>query len=244
MLRIYIPIDNKSLFYNIYNDNKSGHTPTVCSPIQQGKSVHKEVEQVFKIPNQINFHADVLLNDFLNKSSKSTTRVTNVFLFNNVSVNGIRVHTNDAFCMFVKEEIDPDKTQYGRKKLHYPMTIKYSGLYSFDNKHVINKISDKLKSYSFVVKGFYYDFDFDILDFDVDIVGYNLIPYSKVFILNKGTGNKYIQDFHDTFDNYDIECIALKKHFGYENVNPSNYLEIMNSIKLIIKLVVIMIEYL
>lgn len=230
MLRIYIPIDNKSLFYNIYNDNKTGHTPTVCTPIQQGNSVHKEVEQIFKIPNQINFHTDDLLSDFLNKSSKSTTRVTNVFLFKNISVNGIKVCTDEEFCMFVKEEIDPEKAQYGRKKLHYPISIKHIGKYRFDNRHVITKISETLNKYAFVVKGFHYDFDLDVLDFDADIVGYNLIPYSKVFITSKGTGNKYNQDFHDVFDNYDIECIALKKHFGYEYVNPSNYLKIMSSI--------------
>lgn len=33
MRKIYIPIDNKSLFINIFNDNRSGHTPTVCTPI-------------------------------------------------------------------------------------------------------------------------------------------------------------------------------------------------------------------
>lgn len=231
MLKIYIPIDSKSLFYNIFNDNKSGHTPTVCTPIQQGKSVHKEVEQIFKIPKQVDFYADDLLNDYLNKSSKSTTRVTNVFLFNNITVNGIKVEISDHFCMFVKEEVDQSKIQFGRIKLHYPLTIKYSGLYTFDNKHVINKISEKLKNYSFVVRGFYYDFENDVLDFDVDIVGYNLIPYSKVFITNKGTGNKYVQDCHDTFDNYDVECIALKNHFGYENVSPANYLEILNEMR-------------
>lgn len=225
MKKIYIPIDNKSLFINIYNDNKSGHTPTVCSPIVQGGSVHEEVERVFRIPHQIDFNSDDGLNDYLNKSSKSTTKVTNVFLFESITVNGLKVENSLPFCMFVKEEIDPAKFQFGRKKLHYPTTIKYSGRVEFDNKQVFNSISKALHNYAYVVRGFYYDFDTDILDFDVDIVGYNGIPYSKVFISNKGTGNKYIQDFHDTFDNYDIESIALKRQFGFDYVNPENYLE-------------------
>lgn len=225
MLKIYIPIDAKSLFLNIFNDNKSGHTPTVCTPIKQGRSIHTEVEQIFKIPKQIDFHIDDKLNDVLNKSSKSTTKVTNVFLFDKISINGINVDISDSFCMFVKEEIDPDKVQFGRQKLHYPISIKHSGMYSFDNKEVFKQISMTINYYAFVIKGFYYDFDTDVLDFDADIVGYDQIPYSKIFISNKGTGNKYIQDFHDTFDNYDIESIALKKHFGYDEINPSNYLE-------------------
>ena len=225
MLKIYIPIDAKSLFLNILNDNKSGHTATVCTPIKQGKSIHTEVEQIFKIPKQIDFHIDDKLSDLLNKSSKSTTKVTNVFLFDKISINGISVDIIEPFCMFVKEEIDPDKIQFGRQKLHYPITINHSGIFSFNNRDVFKRISQTLNNYAFVVKGFYYDFDTDILDFDVDIVGYEQIPYSKVFISNKGTGNKYIQDFHDTFDNYDIESIALKNIFGYDEINPSNYLD-------------------
>lgn len=231
MKKIYIPIDSKSLFINIYNDNESGHTPTVCTPIIQGKSLHEEVERIFRIPHQIDFNSDDKLTDFLNKSSKSTTKVTNVFLFSRITVNGLKVNNDKNFCMYVKEEIDPDKVQFGRKKLHYPTTIKYNGNFEFDNRYVITKISAALNNYAYVVRGFYYDFDSDILDFDVDIVGYNDIPYSKVFISNKGTGNKYIQDFHDTFDNYDIESIALKKKFNFNYVNPENYLERLAEMK-------------
>lgn len=232
MIKIYIPFDSKSLFVNIFNDNEHGHTPTVCTPIKQGKSVHTEVEQIFKIPNQIDFCFDTNLNDYLNKSSKSATKITNVFLFDKIKVNGIKVDNHESFCMYVKEEIDPEKMQFGRKKLHYPTSIQYEGYYNFNNKHVIAEVSKSLCDFAFVIRGFYYDFDDNILDFDADIVGYNQIPYSKVFISGKGTGNKYIQDFHDIFDNYDIEQISLKKIFGHNNINPSNYLDKITEMKL------------
>lgn len=232
MQKIYIPIDNKSLFVNIYNDNQSGHTPTVCTPIIQGNSVHKEVERIYSIPNQINYMEDVGINDFLNKASKSTTKVTNVFLFPKISVNGINVNVDDNFCMFIKEEIDPEKIQFGRKKLHYPSKSEYYGKFSFNNKHVLERISDALHNYAFVVRGFYYDFNTGTLDFDVDIVGYNEIPYSKVFISNKGTGNKYVKDMHDTFDSYDIESIALKRKKGFDYVSPENFLQRVDEMKL------------
>lgn len=231
MRKIYIPIDNKSLFINIFNDNRSGHTPTVCTPIVQGNSTHEAVKKIFRIPHQIDFNSDDGLNDFLNKSSKSTTKVTNVFLFPKITINGLEVENEKPFCFFVKEEIDPEKVQFGRTKLHYPTSFKYNGKFQFDNKHVFSKLSDAMHGYAFVVRGFFYDFDLDVLDFDADIVGYRDIPYSKVFISTKGAGNKYIQGFHDLFDNYDIESIALKQHFGYDYVNPDNYIEKLMEMK-------------
>ena len=40
--RIVLPIDTKSLFLNIFNDNESGHTATVSTPIKQGQDEPQE----------------------------------------------------------------------------------------------------------------------------------------------------------------------------------------------------------
>ena len=42
MTKIRLPIDLKSLYYNIFNDNEKGHTCTVATPLKQGKSVNTE----------------------------------------------------------------------------------------------------------------------------------------------------------------------------------------------------------
>ena len=34
---IRLPIDTKSLYFNIKNDNKTGHTATVATPLKQGR---------------------------------------------------------------------------------------------------------------------------------------------------------------------------------------------------------------
>ena len=49
MQRILLPIDTKSLFLNIFNDNESGHTATVSTPIKQGNSTNERLMQIFKM---------------------------------------------------------------------------------------------------------------------------------------------------------------------------------------------------
>lgn len=128
--------------------------------------------------------------------------------------------------MFVKEEIDPSKAQFGRIKLHYPTSLKYS-LLDIDNKAVISSISEHLYGFAFIVDAFEFDFDDNSLNFIVTIVGYNQIPYSKVFINSKGTGKKYTKAFKRTEDCYDSEIVILKKRYGDE-ITPENFQEYMN----------------
>lgn len=47
---IRLPIDTKSLYFNIKNDNQSGHTATVATPLRQGKMVHDELAQIYNLP--------------------------------------------------------------------------------------------------------------------------------------------------------------------------------------------------
>lgn len=226
MHKIFLPIDTKSLYLNIFNDNPKGHTCTVATPIKQGHSLNEELNQVFKIPQQVDYQKYPDLIDLLRKNSKSIIRINNVFVFNKIKLNGKPIKPDGSFCIFVKEEIDPSKAQYGRIKLHYPMGLKYDAL-GIDNKKVMQTISDKLNNYAFLVNGFEYDFEEDSLDFVVTIVGYKNIPYSKVFRNTKGTGEKYTKAFRKTEDCYDFEIVALKKRYGDE-VNPENFQEFMD----------------
>lgn len=226
MQKIILPIDTKSLYYNIKNDNLSGHTATVATPIKQGNSINKVLMNVYKIPMQVDFQSKPKLIKELTKNSKSQIKITNVFSFKNISVNKKRIETDKEFCFYIKEEIDPKRAQFGRLKLHYPISLKYDDNdCSIDNKKVINTISETLKDYAFIVTSFDYDFDEDILNFNAIIVGENQIPYSKVFINNKGVGNKYSNIFYEYADSYDMEIISLKKYYQQfnQNIDPENY---------------------
>ena len=226
MHKILLPIDTKSLYYNILNDNPKGHTCIVATPIKQGNSLNLELNEIYKIPLQIDFQHYPDLIDSLLKNSKSTNKINNVFVFSKIKINGETIKTNSSYCMFVKEEIDPSKAQFGRIKLHYPTSLKYS-LLDIDNKAVISSISEHLYGFAFIVDAFEFDFDDNSLNFIVTIVGYNQIPYSKVFINSKGTGKKYTKAFKRTEDCYDSEIVILKKRYGDE-ITPENFQEYMN----------------
>ena len=221
MHRIILPIDTKSLYYNILNDNEKGHTCTVATPIRQGNAINKDLLEVYKIPNQIDFEAYPDLITELTKNSKSIVRVNNVFVFEKIKVNGVTLNVDSSFCFYTKEEIDRTRAQFGRIKLHYPITLKYENL-KINNRKVINAISNFLHDYAFLVESFEYCFDDNSLNFNVLIVGYTNIPYSKVFINNKGVGNKYSTLIKNNFDLYDTEIIPLRKKYGNE-VSTSNF---------------------
>lgn len=229
MHKIILPIDTKSLYYNILNDNLKGHTCTVATPIKQGNSTNNDLMSIYKIPKQIDFekYPDFIME--LTKNSKSVVRVNNVFIFENLKINGERLEINSNFCFYTKEEIDSERKQFGRIKLHYPLTLKYDEL-DVDNRKVINAISDKMNGYAFIVESFEYDFTDDSLNFNVLIVGYSNIPYSKVFINNKGVGNKYSTLVKNYFDLYDAEIVSLRKLYGFE-IDPSNFNEKMEEAK-------------
>lgn len=221
MNKIALPIDTKSLYYNILNDNLKGHTCTVATPIKQRNSINKELMEVYKIPREIDFEMYPELINELTKNSKSIVRINNVFCFDKLKVNNIPLKLDRSFCFYTKEEIDKKRAQFGRIKLHYPLTLKYEPL-NIDNKKVINAISDLLNNYAFIIEGFEYCEDDNSLNFKTLIVGYPNIPYSKVFINNKGIGNKYSTLVKNYFDIYDTEIVPLKNKFGSE-INPSNF---------------------
>ena len=223
MHSIVLPIDTKSLYYNILNDNKSGHTCTVATPIKQGKTENPFLKEVYKIPEQIDFELHDALIKELTKNSKSVVKINNVFVFDNLMVNGQKIETEAKFCIYTKEEIDKDRIQFGRIKLHYPLSVKYEPL-NIDNREVINAISEILHGYAFIIEAFEYDFDRKTLNFKALVVGYYNIPYSKIFINNKGVGNKYNTAVKNYFDFYDTEIIALRKKYG-EIVSTDNFIE-------------------
>lgn len=226
MQKIVLPINTKSLYFNIKNDNLLGHTATVSTPIKQGNSINDELLQIYRIPKQIDYQSRPNLINQLVKNSKSNIKINNVFIFDKICVNGQKIDNKEkCFCIYLKEEVDPSKAQYGRIKMHYPLSLKYEDEdINIDNKYIINLISESLKKYAFVVNSFEYCFDNDTLNIKTTIVGTENIPYSKVFLINKGVGNKYTHIFNEMADSYDMEIVSLKKIYG-DNVNPETYNE-------------------
>lgn len=231
MNRIILPIDTKSLHYNIKNDNRSRHTATVSTPLKQGSSFREDLGKIYNIPHNISAQSEDGLIDQLISSSRKKVLIKDVFVFDKISVNGLTVSTSARFCIYLREEIDPQNVHFGRIKVHYPITLKYEDWeINIDNRKVINSISNCLHNYAFLVKAFEYNFDTELLNFIVTIVGENQIPYSKVFVNEKGTGNKFTSVFNEIADVYDTEIISMRKKIG-EDITPINFSKILKANK-------------
>ena len=78
MNKIILPIDTKSLYLNILNDNLSGHTATVATPLKQGNSYNKELGRLLEIKEKEIYFQDKpdLIREML-KNSKSKIAIKN-----------------------------------------------------------------------------------------------------------------------------------------------------------------------
>lgn len=231
MNNIILPIDIKSLYFNIKNDNASGHTATVASPLRKVEGENK-LEDILKLTNcdvDISNKSDLV--ELLIKHSKSKVIIRKLYVFTKLMVNGRRINANASFGCYIKEEIDETKVQFGRLKLHYPSKLIYEDEeLNINNRQVYKSISESLGGYAFVIRSFEYNPTDNTLNFDALIVGENDIPYSKVFIIEKGVGNKFNFIFNEIADDYDREIISLRKKYG-EGVDPYNYLDYFKRMK-------------
>ena len=231
-LVIRLPIDLKSLYLNIKNDNQTGHTATVATPLRQGKSIHTEIAQITSIPSNIPSSSFDELSLHILSNSRAEAKVVQAFLFNKIAVNGISINCEESFCIYIREETDPNNVHFGRQKVHYPQKLKYDDSnISIDNNKIIKKISAALYDYAFIVQALEYNTETTVLNFDALIVGEKNVPYSKVFLNKRGVGDKFSMIFNEYADLYDSEIIAMRRALGYDTVNPENFMEIMNNNK-------------
>lgn len=233
---IKLPIDTKSLFYNIFNDNLAGHTATVATVIKQGNSLNEKLNKLFEINTKIDIQSKPDLIKECVKNSKAMVKILDFFVFNKIAVNGTIIATDSLYGIYAKQEIDESKYQYGRIKMHYPNTLKYEDDdVRINNSSVMSAISKELCDFAFLVNAFEFNTETCVLNFNLTILGVNKTPYSKVFINEKGAGNKMITAFIDEIDIYDIEIVSLRQNIN-PDINTSNYIDIMiNNKKLAIK---------
>ena len=161
-MQIRLPIDTKSLFFNIKNDNEAGHTATVSTPIRQYGGVDEDLVKVFTIDE--NVVSKEAIADKLIAKSRVEAKIVKVLVFDRISVNGEAIDAPASFCMYVREETAASNVHCGRQKLHYPMSLKYSDSeVEVNNKEVLKAVAEKLKNYAFVVEAFEYNTDTGIL---------------------------------------------------------------------------------
>lgn len=223
-----LSIDTKSLYYNIKNDNQTGHTATVATPLKQGSAVRPELSMLTQIPESIHPASREQLICQILSNSRADAKINGVFVFDKVAVNGHLLENLPAYCMYIREETNSANVHFGRQKLHYPLSLSFEDLDTcIDNKAVISSISKYINDYAFIVEAFEYETEERVLNFDVTIAGTNQVPYSKVFVNRRGVGNKFSTLLADEPDSYDTEIIALRQKLGYDKVFPDNYNDIV-----------------
>lgn len=227
MSRFIFPIDTKSLYLGIENDNEKGHTATVSTNLKQGSTVKPELA-LFQnsLSNIPLFQEDSAVYQCL-KNSKAKCRITNILIFDKVYVNGTKIDTKgSSFSIFLKQETDESKYHFGRIKAHYPIGLSFESKdYSVSNRIVLTAIKEFLGGFAFIVRGFEIHDDHRI-DFIVSIVGQNNINYSKVFLNYKGNAaNKFTKVFNEQADTYDFEIISMRRDGipGIPDINPQTY---------------------
>ncbi len=208
-MKFIFKIDEKSLFYGLYNDYKKGQTATVSTPINQSKDPSKWRNDIMNLYNSGLELKDIpqdLIKNCLNKTtSQASSKLLYFFEFKEICFDGIKLDCKSSFGMYVKEEIDKfiinkkgkkvHNTHLGRQKLHYPISLHYNSLgYNIDNAKVLNSILEQNGGFAFVVRAFEIDTDNKSINFITSLVGLEGLLLSKVFKKQKGVGKKLLID--------------------------------------------------
>ncbi len=216
---VWLPIDEKSLFFNVVDDNPSPRPATVASTVFQGGKFDRNLEPVSSFPRMVPDDTYESIAGALLASSRISARILNVLVFDSIQVNGNPIPTDVSFGMYLREEAEPGRAQHGRIKLHYPLSFAFEDNFvNINNRQVLFAVSQELHEYAFHVTAFRCDVNSRTLDFDVTILGPRNIAYSLAFHETEDP----VYMCAETADEYDREVVMLRKQFGWDNVTPDN----------------------
>lgn len=237
-----VKIDEKSLFYGLYNDYERGQTATVSTPINQSHNPdkwHKDIIALYTSGLAMANPPQALLNKCLNKTtSQANSKIDYFFEFKKILIDGVPLKTDKSFGIYVKEEIDMfiknkegkmvRNTHLGRQKLHYPISLHYHDRnINVDNSSVLDSILTQNGGFAFVVRGFECDTENKTLNFLTSLIGLKGIFLSNVFKIQKGVGKKLLLDEID-LEAQDIssDSMVLISHKNPEKFQDTNFDEL------------------
>ena len=136
---IRFKIDEKSLYFGCINDYERGETASVHTPINQSADPKKWKNDILKLINtDARLHDKDIPERLIAKcksGSKSENIIQDIFVFDNILVDGKKIDVDAQFGMYIKKETAKiikdqkgrltENTHLGRLKLHYPITFKY-----------------------------------------------------------------------------------------------------------------------
>lgn len=209
MGKIKFKIDEKALYYGIYNDYAIGEVMTSSTPINQSRDPNKWRKDIIKFMGcglEESHIPEGLIRQLTRKTtSQAQTRINQLFVFRNITIDGKPLNTDYSFAIYVKEEIDPiivrrdgttgPNTHLGRLKLHNPSNIRYgTDGYNINNKQVLEAILNQNGGFAYIVRGFEVDTETKTLNFITSLIGLKGVFLSNVFKKKKGVGKKLLID--------------------------------------------------
>jgi len=233
-MSIRIKIDEKSLFYGLYNDYVKGQTATVSTPINQSKNQYKWHRDIISLYDT-GIDIGNIPNDLLNICQKKTTskaksKIKYFYEFKKLYLDGKSLNVNSSFGVYIKEEIDEYithrngtkgiNTHFGRQKLHYPIGLRYreNGI-NVDNRRVLDTILVQNGQFAFVVRGFEIDVRDKSLNFITSMIGLKGTFLSNVFRIKKGVGKKLLVNEIDL----DAQDISQDSYVMISKINPEKF---------------------
>lgn len=230
MGNIRIKIDEKSLFYGIYNDFSRGQTATVHTPINQSKDEnkwHRDIIELLEADPGLSSRnlPETLIRKCLPKTtSQAESKIDNFYVFHNIYFDGVKLNTSVDFAFYIKEETSTTitnrhgilvpNTHLGRLKLHYPITLKFTtDGFNINNREVLSDILRQNGGFAFIVRGFDVNPKTGYINFLTSVVGEEGVRLSNVFMRAKGTGQKLLINSVDpsqlaTFDESIIDEVG------------------------------------
>lgn len=229
-MKFRFKIDEKSLFYGLYNDYARGQTATVSTPINQSKDPekwHKDIMKLYTSGLESQIIPQELVDKCLNKTtSQANSRLVYFYEFKKIYIDGVELQCTSSFGIYVKEEIDEmivnkkgirvQNTHLGRQKLHYPISLYFKSYgFNIDNSNVLDTILEQNGGFSFVVRGFECDTDNKSINFITSLIGLKGLFLSNVFKKQKGIGKKLLID-EINFEAQDIivdDCVIVDGNY-------------------------------
>lgn len=247
---IRFKIDEKSLFYGIYNDYVKGQTATVHTPLNQSKDEekwHLDIMELFKYDNLNKINIPDRLRDICvpKTTSNANSEIDYFYEFDDIYLDGTKLDCDCGFGMYVKRETDrvivkrdgtlARNTHFGRLKLHYPTSLRYRGDgFNIDNKAVLEKILEANGGFAFIVRGFEVDTDKQTLNFVTSMVGIKGVHLSMVFQRQKGVGKKLLlEESHGNVSTNKILTLEdeLLVQDDYQSVSDDTDFELLRQIQ-------------
>lgn len=210
MGKIRFKIDEKSLYYGFLNDYERGEVMTSSTPINQSKNPEKWHKDIYKFMQcGIEYKKEIplmLLKQLTRKTtSQAETRINQLFIFDNILLDGEPLETKYSFALYFKEEIDEfikrrdgsigRNTHLGRIKLHYPSKLFYvHDGFNISNKDVLIDILKQKGGFAYIVRGFDVFPETKTINFVTSSIALKGKRLSSVFKIQKGVGKKLLLD--------------------------------------------------